>query len=85
MNDIYREEYIREQARLAAQRDAKPKKQQKSRLLPYAAPAMLIGLLVYSVISLGSNTGISPGAFLELDFILAVLALTALFLWARFN
>jgi len=81
-NDIYKEEYIREQARIAAQRD-KPKPNNKNQLLRYTAPALFIGILAYTVIIISDAIGFSPLVFLELDFIVAALVLTALFLWAR--
>lgn len=84
-DEIYQEEYTREQARMAARQDALPKQKKKNRALQYAAPAMIIILYAYSVFTLGGSSGISLGIFLEPDFLLAVLILTGLFLWARFN
>ena len=82
-DNIYKEEFIREQARIDARKGAEPQPKRKSQLLRYAAPAMFTGLLAYTVYIIGSEIGFSPMAFLELDFIIAAGVLTGLFLWAR--
>lgn len=80
---IYREEYIREQARIEARHNAQPKQKKAGRLQSYFVPAALAGLLFYALIITGGISGLSPGAFIALDFLIPAGILIALFLWAR--
>lgn len=81
MNGIYEEEYTREQARIAARKDAEPKPKKKNQLLPFVALAMLAIVFGYAGIIIGGAVGFNTIAFLEMDFIISVAVLTGLFIW----
>jgi len=80
VDNIYREEYTREQARMDARRLAGPSPKKKNRLLRFAVPVFLGGFMCYTIFILGDEFGFSPTIFLKLDFVLAVMVLTGLFL-----
>ncbi|MTI96202.1 MAG: hypothetical protein FH749_12085 [Firmicutes bacterium] len=78
--DIYDEEYIREQARLAARKDAQPPPSQKNNR-PWLTWAVMLPLFIYTVYVLAEVIGIRLSVFMEQDFLGFALALTLLFIW----
>jgi|GEM_PF-4745076 len=82
---IYRDEYVREQARIAARREAEPHKGKKNNRLRLVGPALVVGLLAYTGVVLGDVGIVNLQAFLELDFLIAALALVGIFLWGRYG
>lgn len=78
-DEIYREEYTREMARLAAQ---KATGQQAAKPRPkWLSWAALLSLLGYSLFILGETLGLEGRALLAWDFLLPALGLALLFIW----